>query len=143
MRGLVFGAEICQGRWRKMVVNNRTVGKGDGCINEQTAQSKPPACVEANPGNMLNVCFMVKKKKMQLRRPLHTCSSLDEAPDHLKANQLMHVKRPAGGWDNMVFKARAHTLMHTHTPSFLLICFTPPRLHLPWHNVLLAKVHPL
>lgn len=46
-----------------MVVNNRTVGKGDGCINEQTAQSKPPACVEANPGNMLNVCFMVKKKK--------------------------------------------------------------------------------
>lgn len=93
--GFGFGAEICQGRWRKMVVHNRRVGKGDGCINEQTAQHKPPACVEANPGNMLIVCFKKKKKA-----PLHTCSSLDESPDHLEASQLMHVKRPAGGWDN-------------------------------------------
>lgn len=36
--GFGFGAEICQGRWRKMVVNNRRVGKGDGCVNKQTAQ---------------------------------------------------------------------------------------------------------
>lgn len=50
--GFGCGAETCQGRRRKVVENNRRAGKGEECINKQTAQSKPHACVEANLGNL-------------------------------------------------------------------------------------------
>lgn len=48
--GFGCGAQTCQGRQRKMVENNRRAGKGEGCINKQTAQSKPHGYVEANLG---------------------------------------------------------------------------------------------
>lgn len=98
----------------------RRAGKEKRCINIQSAQlSNPQACVEVNAGETRLINFVWRKSSLWVYHHV-----LDEAPDHLEIAHRMHVKRPAGSRDSLVYRHWAHT----RTSSFLLIYFI-----LPWH----------
>lgn len=122
MKGLVVrGRDVKRDGRRWWKATERQAGKGGGVQNRQIAQSKPHACVEANLGEACSVdAVWIKSSPGVLS--LHTCSPLDEVPDHLEPNHRMHVKKPAGSWDNMVFYTHTYSII----PPHLLHSTSPP-----------------
>lgn len=131
MMGFLLGKKDVRGdgrRWWKTTEEKR--GMGEGHINKQIRQQISDWRTVLSPQGIREKGGE-RGESHSLVHSFLTHTFLDKAPDYLGANYQMHVKMPAGSWDNMVFLIRAHT------PS----CFTAPCLHPPGPFIMLKLTH--